>query len=200
MKRLIVVVLILFAGRQLLAQEPAEDFRSVVLKKKDGAEIVFSGNSHSITLEIESKEIKSTDRKDLIIIDSKVLQYELFADTALQKRQNIQSNQQEKLLAFMKGQLSYAKHKLKQHYTNSGHDWRVINNTNCLLWYYDLPGEHGSVLKQINLSVVCFSRILTLTVFSNVDDEALLTEIEKTLKLNDFKIDFNARLKSINGK
>jgi hypothetical protein len=200
MKILNVVLFILFFGQELFAQRSTENFQSIFLTKTSGAEIVFSSNTHSITLDIDSKEINSTDRPGSIIVDNKVLQYELVADTALQKNQNTGTDEKDKLLAFLKGRLSYAKHRLRQHYTHTGHDWQVINNKTYLLWYYDLPGEYHSLLKQINLSTVCFSQVLTLTVFSNAGDKTLLTEIAQTLKQNDFKIDFDARFKALNHK
>jgi hypothetical protein len=200
MKVLSVTVLVLFFGQQLFAQTTAENFQSIFFKKKNGAEIVFSSNTHSITLDIESKEIKSTDRPGSIIVGDKMLQYELVADTTLQKNHNAGTDQKDKLLAFLKNRLSYAKHQLKQHYTNSGHEWQVIDNKTYLLWYYDLPGEYGSLIKQINLSTVCCSHILNLTFFSNADDKALLTEIAQTLKQNDFKIDFDKQFKMLQGK
>jgi hypothetical protein len=196
MKGLCVAVLVLFFCQELFGQTSAENFRSIFFKKKNGGEIVFSGNTHSITIDIDSAEIKSTDRPGSIIVDNKMLQYELVADTVLHAGIDWKDN----LLAFLKGRLSYAKHQLKQHYTNSGHNWLVINNKTYLVWYYDLPGEYGSLVKQINLSTVCFSHVLTLTIFSNSDDKALLTEIAETLKQNDFKIDFDAQFKTLNHK
>ncbi|MDB5130805.1 MAG: hypothetical protein JWR02_554 [Mucilaginibacter sp.] len=200
MKILGVAVLVLLFGQQLFAQRFTDDFQSIYLMKSGGAEIVFSSNTHSITLNIDSKEIKSTDRPGSIIVDNKMLQYGLVADTTLQKNQSAGTDQKDQLLAFLKRRLSYSKRQLKQHYTHSGHDWQVINNKTYLLWYYDLPGEYGSLLKQINLSTVCFSHILNLTIFSNADDKALLVEIAQTLKQNDFKIDFDAQFKALNRK
>ncbi|GAC1308880.1 MAG: hypothetical protein NVSMB24_23330 [Mucilaginibacter sp.] len=196
MKILGVAIFFLFFGQELFAQTSAENFRSIFFKKKNGGQIVFSGNIHSITIDIDSAEIKSTDKPGSIIVGDKMLQYELAADTVLYKS----PDPKEHLTAFLKGRLGYAKHQLKQHYTNSGHDWLVINNKTWLLWYYNLPGEYGSVIRQINLSTVCFSHILNLTVFSNTDDKTLLTPIAQTLKQNDFKIDFDAQFKALNNK
>lgn len=196
MKVLGVVVLFLFFGQELFAQTSAENFRSIFFKKRNGGQIVFSGNSHSLTIDIDSTEIRSTDRPGSIIVGNKMLQYELVADTMLYKS----TDPKDHLTTFLKARLSYAKHQLKQHYTNSGHDWLVINNKTWLVWYYNLPGEYGSLIRQINLSTACFSHILNLTVFSNVDDKAMLTQIAQTLKQNDFKIDFDARFKELSRK
>lgn len=196
MKVLSAAVLFLFFSQQLFGQTSAENFRSIFFKKKNGGQIVFSCNIHSITVDIDSAEIKSTDRPGSIIVGNKMLQYELVADTVLHKGTDLKDN----LLAFLKGRLSYAKHQLKQHYTNSGHSWLVINNKTWLVWYYDLPGEYGSLIKQINLSTVCFSHILNLSLFSNTADRTLLTEIAQTLKQNDFKIDFDKQYKTLQGK
>jgi hypothetical protein len=196
MKVLGAALLLLFFGQRLFAQTSAETFKSIFFKTANGGQIVFSNSAKSITINIESRDIKSTDRPGSIIVGDKMLQYELVADTVL----HVGTDQKDNLLAFLKGRLSYAKHQLKQHYTNSGHDWVVINNKTYLVWYYDLPGEYGSLLKQINLSTVCFSHILNLTVFSNDGDKTLLTEIAQTLKQNDFKIDFDAQFKALNHK
>ncbi|HWZ14809.1 MAG TPA: hypothetical protein VNW95_06180 [Mucilaginibacter sp.] len=193
MKILGVAILFLFFGQELFAQTSAENFRSIFFKKRNGGQIVFSGNIHSFTIDIDSTEIKSTDRPGSIIVGNKMLQYELVADTVLHKS----TDPKEHLTAFLKGRLSYAKHQLKQHYTNSGHDWLVINNKTWLVWYYDLPGEYGSLIKQINLSTVCFSHILNLSLFSNTDDKASLTEIAQTLKQNDFTINFDKQFKAL---
>ena len=196
MKGVCAAVLVLFWGYCLFAQTSAEIFQSIFFKKPNSVQIVFSSNKHSITLDIDSKDIKSTDRPGSIIVDNKMLQYELVADTVL----HIGTDPKANLLTFLKGRLSYAKHQLKQHYTHSGHDWLVINNKTWLAWYYDLPGDYGSVTRQINLSTVCFSHVLTLTIFSNSEGKALLTEIAQTLKQNDFKIDFDAQFKALNHK
>jgi hypothetical protein len=200
MKALIIAVLGLFFGSEVSGQTPAENFQSIFFKKKNGGEIVFSANAHSMTLDIDGKEIKSTDRPGSIIVGNEMLQYELVADTVVQKKHNAATDEKNELLAFLKTRLSYAKHQVKQHYTNSGHEWQVINNKTWLLWYYDLPGEYGSVVKQINLTTVCFSHVLNLTVYSNADDKAVLFAIAQTLKQNNFKIDFDAEFKTLHGK
>lgn len=193
MKVLGVAIFFLFFGQELFAQTSAENFRSIFFKKKNGGQIVFSGNIHSITIDIDSVEIKSTDKPSSIIVGNKMLQYELAADTVLYKSMDPKDH----LMAFLKNRLSYAKHQLKQHYTNAGHQWQLIDNKTWLVWYYDLPGEYGSLLKQINLSTVCFSHILNITVFSNDGDKTLLTEIAQTLKQNDFTINFDKQFKAL---
>ena len=101
----------------------------------------------------------------------------------------------------MQYELEYAKNELKVDYTDLKFDWITINNKIYLLWYYDMPVgkkiKKGTVLKQINLSTLCFEHALNLnTPFEQQDsletDKNFLLKVARTLKQNDFEINFDA--------
>ena len=105
----------------------------------------------------------------------------------------------------MQYELNYDKNDLKLNYTNLTHDFIVMNDKLYLLWVFNMPAVNTSVLKQINLSTLCFEHVLNLnTPFVKDDnfgdDKGLLLKVAQTLKQNDFKIDFNELYKKLNPK
>jgi hypothetical protein len=205
MKILSVLIPACFSVTTLFAQSTAEGFKSITLKKKNGAEIILSSKAQSITIDVDSQDIKSTDNPEELLIGDKVLTYTFTAGNSASKEKTSEGAQKARLLSYMKSRLDYTKHITKLHYTHAEHDWQYINNKIFLMWSYDVPNQNGLALKQINLSACCFENILNLSISSaneeNTDpNKALLISAAQTLKQNDFKIDFREQYKKLRAK
>jgi hypothetical protein len=205
MKILSVVILACFSFTIAFAQSVNDGFKSIVLKTKNGAEIVFSGKTWSITIDIDSRDIKPTDNRGELLIRGQLLRYTLTADNYTSKEKTAENMQKARLLAYMKNQLDYVKHISKIRYTRAEHAWQYINNAIYLMWSYDIQNESGVALKQVNLSTCCFDNILTLNISSVKEEDAdpnkaLLISAMQTLKQNDFKIDFREQYKKLRAK
>jgi hypothetical protein len=205
MKILSVAILACFSVTTLLAQSTAEGFKSITLKKENGAEIVFSSKARSVTIDVYSSDIKPTDNPGELLIGDKVLTYTLAADNSTPREKTSEGAQKARLLSYMKSRLDYTKHIAKLHYTHAWHEWQYINDKVCLMWSYDVQNQNGTALKQVNLSTCCFDNILNLNTSSVKEDDtdpnkALLVGAAQTLKQNDFKIDFREQYKKLRAK
>lgn len=199
MKFLSLFLLLLFSNK-LFAQSSEEKFKSALMEKKDGAVVVYSSNRHSFTLDIISDNIKPL-QPGYVSVNNKILQFVFVGNDALRQTENTEEQQKTQLLGYMQYELDYIKNELKIDYSGLTHDWVIINNKIYLLWYYDMPVgkevEKGAILKQFNLSTLCFEHVLNLnTPFEQRDsleaDKNFLVKVAQTLKQNDFEIDFNA--------
>jgi len=205
MKFLSLISLLVLLSSKLFAQSANEKFEDELMEEKGGAKIVYSSDTHSFTFDVISNKIKP-QQTGYLLVDKKILQYVFIGNNALQQNEITEEQQKTQLLAYMQYELDYIKNDLKLNYTNLVHDWVVINNKIYLSWYYDMPenkkAKKGAVLKQCNLSTLCFAHVLNLnTPFEKDDsldaDKEFLTKIAQTLKLNDFKIDFGDLYKEL---
>jgi hypothetical protein len=195
------LILLLLISSKLFAQSSGEKFKSALMEKKDGAEVVYSSDKHSFTLDIISDNIKPLQQPGYVLVNNKTLQFVFIGNDALKQNENTEEQQKAQLLGYMQYELDYVKNEVKLNYTDLAHEWLTINNKIYLLWYYDMPldmkSKKGGVLKQVNLSTLCFAHILNLnTPFEQGDslvaDTNFLTKVAQTLKQNDYEIDFNA--------
>jgi hypothetical protein len=171
------------------------------MEKKGGAAVIYSSDKHSFTLDIISDNIKPLQQPGYVSVDNKILQFVFSVNDSFKQTANTEEEQKTRLLGYMQYELEYAKNELKVNYTELKFDWITINNKLYLLWYYDMPVgkkiKKGTVLKQINLSTLCFEHALNLnTPFEQQDsletDKNFLLKVARTLKQNDFEIDFDA--------
>jgi hypothetical protein len=206
MKFPVFLITVLFLSvTKLCAQTTPEKFESALMEMKGGAEVVYSGDKHSFTLDLISDKIKPLEQPGYVDINNNVLQFVLIpnsqakedADTAVEKSE---------LSGYAKYELDYVKNEVKLDYQNLHYEWLTINNKVFLLWYYDMPEKMASkknaIQKQVNLSTVCFHNVLNLNTpvekeHKFEDSKALLVKVAKTLKQNDFKIDFNELYKKL---
>jgi len=211
MKFSILIFLLILSGIGVFAQSP-EKFESALMEMKGGAEVVYSSEKHSFTLDIISDKIEPLNKPGYVLVDNKTLQFVLIPNAALNNSPDTVL-QKSQLQAYTKYELDYIKNELKLNYQNLHYEWLFINNKVFLLWYYDMPPaktnaapKNGNTItvaeKQINLSSMCFGEVLNLnTPFlhsdSFDDDKALLVKVAQTLKQNDFKIDFNELYKKL---
>jgi len=205
MKFPVLVTILFLPLTKLFAQSTSESFKSALLEMKGGAEVVYSSDNHSFTLDLISNKIKPLEQPGYVNIDNNVLQFVLIpnskakedADTAVEKSE---------LSGYAKYELDYVKNEVKLDYQNLHYEWLTINNKVFLLWYYDMPEKMASkknaIQMQMNLSTVCFNNILNLNTpvekeHKFEDSKALLVKVAQTLKQNDFKIDFNELYKKL---
>jgi len=195
------LLLSLLFSCKLFAQSSNEKFKSALMEKKGGAAVIYSSDKHSFTLDIISDNIKPLQQPGYVSVDNKILQFVFSVNDSFKQTANTEEEQKTRLLGYMQYELEYAKNELKVNYTELKFDWITINNKLYLLWYYDMPVgkkiKKGTVLKQINLSTLCFEHALNLnTPFEQQDsletDKNFLLKVARTLKQNDFEIDFDA--------
>lgn len=212
MKFPVLTTILFLSVTRLLAQTAPEKFESALMEMKGGAEVVYSGDKHSFTLDIISNKIEPLDKAGYVIVDNKTLQFVLIPNSALKESQDT-AIQKAQLRGYSKYELDYAKNDLKLDYKNLKYEWLTINSKLFLLWYYDMPPnktkttpKEGNTIsvaeKQVNLSTLCFGEVLNLnTPFLEGDnfdeDKGLLLKVAQTLKQNDFKIDFNELYKKL---
>ena len=204
MKILSVTIPACFLVATLFAQS-TDRFRSITLRKKKGTEIVFSSKTQSVTIDIDSQEIRATDNPGELAVGDKVLTYTFTASHLASKEKTGEGAQKARLLSYMKGQLDDVKHVSKLHYSHAEHEWEYINNKIYLMWSYEVQQANGPALKQINLCTYCFENILNLNSSSVKEDNtdpgrALLISAAQTLKQNDFEIDFREQYKKLRAK
>ncbi len=201
----VVTIQLLLISTSLFAQSAAESFESALIPKKGGAVVVYSGDSHSFTVDIISDDIKPLDHPGMVIVDNKTLQFVCIGYKVVKENGTAEEIQKTQLLTYMQYELDYVKNDVNMDYTDLHKYWVVINDKIFLLWYYNMPADNKSVLKQINLSTLCFTHVLNLnTPFVNGDnfddDKGLLLKVAQTLKQNNFKISFDDLYKKLNPK
>lgn len=203
------IILLLFT-RALFAQSVPENFKTALMQTRGGAEIVYSSEAHSFTLDLISDKIKPLDHPNMVMVDGKIVQCILIGNSALAPGDTTIEQQKAQLLGYMQYELDYAKNDLKVNYTDPGTEWVTINGKLYLFWYYGMPKVKDARLKntatkQVNLSSVCFAHILNLnTPFLDGDkfddDKGELLKIAQTYKQNEFSTDFNELYKKLSGE
>lgn len=206
MKSLLLFLLILCASFRGLTQSKSEpeNFKDALLKTKDGAKLVYTGEKHSFTLDIISKDIKPTIEPNFISIDNLIFQSVVLPFKPRPNYDSLSKEQQQAdLMGYMQEHLNYLKKEMKLKYEGLKHEWVEINNRPFLLWYYDMPKTDKQIDKQIYLSTLCFDQILNLNtpVIRKKDDlnknKELLLDVAKTLKLNNSSIDVKKLYKEL---
>jgi hypothetical protein len=205
MKFFVVPFLCLLIASRVFSQSQ-ENFKSAMMEMKTGAEVIYTSDAHSFTFEIISDHIKPTEQPSFVIVDKKSLQFVCIPSGAGAKIATTDEDKKVQLLGYMQYELDYLKKDLKIEYANLKYDWITNNGVISLLWYYDMPeqmaAKKNGVQKQINMSTLCFSHVLNLSVpflkdDSFNDDKGLLLKVTATLKQNDFKMDFNEEYKRL---
>jgi hypothetical protein len=206
MKFSILLTFFLAFALHSFAQDSVEHFKSALMPKKDGVEVVYSSDLHSLTLDVISDHIKPLDQPGYITVDKKIVQFVFIPNDALKTNDTTEATGKKLLLSYMQYELNYIKDELKLNIANVNYEWVDLNHKRYLLWYYDMPaGKKNSVLKQLNLSTICFAHALNLnnpvTEGEKFDEnKALLLKVAQTLKQNDFSLDFDELYKKLNGK
>jgi hypothetical protein len=181
-----------------------EDFHAALLQTKTGAMIVYTGDKHSFTLDIVSKNIKPSEEPNFVIVDNTVLQSIIipFPQKFDFENMNIET-QKQNLLGYMNYELDYIKNELKEKIDNEKYEWVELNNKLFLLWFYDMP-KNKNIEKQVYLTTVCFDHILNLNTplererndFNFAKD--FLIKISQTIKLYDKSINLDELYKELN--
>jgi hypothetical protein len=200
--RTLILLLLLCSGR--LFAQTTEKFTPALMETKSGAKVVYTGDNHSVTLDIVSKNIKPTKNPNLLIVDGKTFQFMLIPNDALSTTDTTLARQKAELLGYAEYEIDYAKKELKIEISGITQKWATINNNLFLLWYYNMPpsADKRSTLQQLNLSTLCFAHVLNLnnavtegeTLETN---SGLLLNAAKTLSLNNFKIDLDTLYKQL---
>jgi hypothetical protein len=201
MKTPALLLLLILCSGKLLAQS-VEKFEPALMEAKFGAKLIYTSETHSVTLDIVSKNIKTTDNPSLINVDEKPLQLVWLTNTALSTIDTTQTRRKAELLGYVDYEVKYAKDELKLKISDVQTAFVNINSKFFIFWSYNMPPDNKSVLKQINLTTLCFAHILNLnnpvTVGQTVEtNKKLLFDVANTIKLNNYKINLSDMYKKL---
>jgi hypothetical protein len=101
MKFSILLTFFLAFTLHLFAQDSVEHFKSALMPKKDGAEVVYSGDLHSLTLDVISDNVKPSDQPGYITVDKKILQFVFIPNDALKTDDTTEATGKKLLLSYM---------------------------------------------------------------------------------------------------
>lgn len=191
------LLLLLLAGLPAFCQKNAsdEDIHATLLAGKKRALIVYSGPTHSFTMETTAKIAKPSDIPGFITIDGQVLQSTLVPASPSADLKNMTSVREKEILTkYMNFELDYYKKKLRQHYTQLQTEWMTIKGRLFLVWYFDMPKDYKLVSRQVYLSTLFFDHVLDLNapVFKMdrfVRAKETLVKLAGTLKTYDRQLD-----------
>ena len=183
----------------------AEDFKSALMQTKEGAMIVYTGQQHSFTININGK-VTPSDQPNFVNVDGNILQSSIIPFQTQLDFDNLSIEVQKKnLQTYMDYEIKYIKEQLKVGDLHEKSEFITLNKKVFLLRSYDMPSSFKSVDKQCYLVTICFDQMLVLngpvpkgTKFQTV--KSLLTDVGSTLKLNNTTIDLEQLYNQLNGK
>jgi hypothetical protein len=184
----------------------AEGFKSALMQTKTGAMVVYTGETHSFTIEIIGNDIKPSDKPNFMTVDNKILQSSIIPfQTQLEFEKLSEEAQKKNLLSYMDYEMKYIKDQLKAKNLNENNEFISLNNELFLFWTYDMPKSYKTIDKQCYLVTICFDQMLILN--SPVDSGKSFKEIKdfllnigNTIKLSDHSIDLNKLYEELNKK
>ncbi len=193
MKTRALLLLLMLCSGKLLAQS-VEKFEPALMEAKFGAKLIYTSETHSVTLDIVSKNIKTTNSPSVINVDEKPLQFVWLPNVALSTTDTTETRQKAELLGYVDYEVKYVKDEVKLKISDVETTFVTINGKLFIFWSYNMPPDNKSVLKQINLTTLCFAHILNLnnpvTAGQRVEtNKKLLFDVANTVKLNNYKMD-----------
>ncbi|MDD2983673.1 MAG: hypothetical protein PHQ74_09815 [Crocinitomicaceae bacterium] len=210
MKQLLTSLLLLVSTFFSFAQEAfeAEKFKAALFRTKTGAKLVYNGEMHSFTLQLEGK-IEPTEAANFLTLNNNILQIMHVPFMSKQDFENMSIESQKKnLLGHMRYELDYFKEILKTKNLKETAEFVTINDKLFLYWTYQMPkmknkSDQKSVEKQAYWTTVCFDQILIINrplqkVKETEDAKEEIIKIAKTLVLNDFPIDLENLYNELN--
>lgn len=207
MRQLILLIIFSLTNLMLYSQTTykAEDFKSALMQTKSGAIIVYTGQQHSFTIDIVGK-ITPSEKPNFVTVDNKILQSSIIPfETKLDFEKLSEEAQKKNLLGYMDYEMNYIKEQLKSKNLNEKYEFITLNNKIFLFWSYDMPKSYKAVDKQCYLVTICFDQMLILNCPVDngktfIDIKDMLTNIGKTLKLNNNTIDLEKLYNELNKK
>ena len=207
MKRLFTLLLFCLTNLVSFSQTTykAEEFQSALMQTKTGAIVVYTGQQHSFEIDIVGK-ITPSEKPNFVTVDNKILQSSIIPFQTKLDFENLSEDAQKKYLSgYMDYEMNYIKEQLKSKNLNEKSEFIMLGNKVFLFWSYDMPKSYKTVDNQCYLVSICFDQMLILNcpvdkgkTFKEVKD--LLTNIGKTLKLNNHTIDLEKLYNKLNPK
>ena len=151
----IIPTLILLASTiGAFAQSVPDDAHASLLTGRKKSLLVYSGQSHSFTLDVAATA-KPSDVPGFINVDRQILQSTLVpVDKSINLNNMTPAREQDILTSYMNFELSYYKKKLHQNYSNLQTQWITLQNRIFLIWYFDIPKNQKLISRQIYISTI----------------------------------------------
>ncbi|HMG81726.1 MAG TPA: hypothetical protein VK559_01700 [Ferruginibacter sp.] len=200
MKTLLLTISILTISLKTIAQTDIskENFTFSYVKTKSGGRFLYTGSSHSFSVDVVSANIKKTEYPNYIQINDHVVQSSIIPlpESSLDLNALTIDQQKETLDGYVDYELDYFKNDLKLNYQNLKKEWVTSNSKLWLVWYFDLPDLKNAgttadetTKSQIYASTICFNQVLDLNtpLMQNdtyIKSNALITQLMATLKLS----------------
>lgn len=213
MKQLIITILLCASTLFTFAQEnyEAEEFQAALLQTNSGAMVVFTGETHSFTLQLEGK-IEPSETSNFVTLDNNIHQIMNVPFGVKQDFENMPvEDQKQNLLGHMKFELDYFKEILDSKNLKETSEFILINDKLFLFWTYEMPKIKEKkqtksmkvVDKQAYLTTICFDQILIINrpvqkAKETAEAREGISKIAKTLVLNDFTIDLEELYNELN--
>ena len=183
----------------------AEEFKSALMQTKEGAMVVYTGDKHSFTININGK-VTPSDQPNFVTVNGNILQSSIIPFQTQIDFENLSIETQKKnLQAYMDYELKYIKEQLQADDLHEKSEFITLGGKTFLYWSYDIPKSNKSIDKQCYLVAICFDHMLVLnapvikgTKYQKIKD--LLTDVGETLKLNNSTIDLEQLYNQLNGK
>ncbi|SNT28358.1 hypothetical protein SAMN05421640_3169 [Ekhidna lutea] len=184
-----------------------QSFERAVIETATGAYIVFTNDSNSMVIYLDTADIELMDTENnfFIQVDKKwTLQ---FFTLSFQNPNNNDlsnlDNQKSSLFQYMNYELEYIKNEIKMNIENEKVFWGPLGNKHFLLWHFDTP-DLPAVQKQLYMTAICFNSFLNINVplmndQEYVDGVELLNRVGRNLVLHDHPIDIEEMYKKVNG-
>ncbi len=163
--RALFLLLLLVSGFYAFSQKDLlkDDVHASLLQGKKRSMLVYSGDTHSFTMDITGKTIKPSDIPGFANIDRQIVQSTL---VPVPQHTDLTNLTQEKerivLTKYMNYELDYYKKKLKQNITNLQTQWLTLHGHLYLVWYFDMPKDYKLVSKQLYFSTLFFDQVVDI--------------------------------------
>ncbi len=181
-----------------------EDVHADLLKGKKRSILVYSGKTHSYTMDITAKSVKASDLPGFANIDKQIVQSTLVPVPQHTDLTNLTPEKEREVLTkYMNYELDYYKRKLRHGYSNLQTEWLTLRGHLFLVWYFDMPKDYKLVSRQIYFSTLFFDQVVDLNapVFKANDllhAKSILTKLAGSLKTYNNSLDLAMLTRQIN--
>lgn len=168
-----------------------EEFNLSYSSNEKGGTVLFQGKSHSFSVDLVGKEVKTMDNPGFYLVDNHIVQTSTvpLPPVKLDLANLTEAQQKQALSAYVDYEMDYFKNEVKLKVTDLQKEWVVLNSRLFILWHFVMPPKRD-IKQQIYLSTICFNQVLDLnTAIQEGEDysqrEESLKQLANTLKTMD---------------
>lgn len=202
MKNLFLLILIPF-----YSFSQTDNYEKAVIETATGAYIIFSSDSNSISIHLDTASVKVIDNPQTVFlnVDNKWI-LQLFA-LGYENPQNKDINDVEVQKSFILQYFDYEKKyftsELNMTLTNLQTYWGDFNGKHFLFWHFETP-EIDGLQKQLFMTTLCYDHFLNINVPVMADDnlteaEQFIKKVASLVRTHSHKIDIEKLYNEVNG-